>query len=164
MRSSIVATWILLAVGSCALPSASSDRHATQPASSNDVADDPRNQDGSATLPPSPPPPIPAAFAADLAADSTAAPDQPPDESLTESFALLLSILDPSLLSFDLMGGVFLDPGDGSDLLSLTFDAFLLDSLIPSAGSGFADDFTFLELLCREGDTPDFICRQRFGP
>lgn len=159
MRSVIVAAWILTCVGACALPSASSDRHAAQPESSNDA----RNQDGSATLPPSAPPPIPAAVAADLAADSTPTTDQPPDELLTESFALWLSILDPSLLSFDLMGGVFLDPEDGSDLFSLMFDAFLLDSLIPSIPSSFADDFTFLELLCREGETPDFICRQRYG-
>jgi hypothetical protein len=57
---------------------------------------------------------------------------------------------------------------DADVLVSLLLDDLILDLFAPAPApapgpSPPDDDPTFLELLCRQGDTPDFICRQRYG-
>ncbi len=51
-------------------------------------------------------------------------------------------------------------PADIDVLLSLFADDLVLDLLTPA---DLNYDLSYLERLCREGNTPEFICRQRFG-
>ncbi|RME37546.1 MAG: hypothetical protein D6788_09250 [Planctomycetota bacterium] len=56
-------------------------------------------------------------------------------------------------------------PDPVGELMSVLFDGLVLDVFLPLPGSGAAEDFTFLELLCRDTtDLPDVVCRQRYGP
>ena len=56
------------------------------------------------------------------------------------------------------------EPADAADLVSLFLDYLILDLVSPAGRGGLADDYTYLERLCLEGDEPDFVCRQRYGP
>lgn len=52
--------------------------------------------------------------------------------------------------------------GVGVDVLVSAFlDALFLDLINPA---GPAQSFTYLERLCLEGDEPDLVCRQLYGP
>lgn len=61
-----------------------------------------------------------------------------------------------------------LDPFESADLslsdidllLSLFVDNLVLELVTPA---DLDNDLSLLERLCREGETPDFRCRQRFG-
>lgn len=62
-------------------------------------------------------------------------------------------LLDPFILSM-------FDSTDLPKLLALLLDDLALGLVSPlPSGAGL----TFLERLCRQGDEPDFRCRQRFG-
>ncbi len=63
-------------------------------------------------------------------------------------------VLDP------LVSSAFSDPDFLDDLLSLWADDLVLD-LLGSTGS--PDDFTYLELLCRDLGLPESYCRRRYG-
>jgi len=54
---------------------------------------------------------------------------------------------------------------DADVLVSLLLDDLILDLFAPAPAPAPPPDRdpTFLELLCRDGETPDFICRQRYG-
>jgi len=72
----------------------------------------------------------------------------------------LLDFTSPLL---DPFGFPFFDLADTPDLFSLLLDSLMFDIVLPADRGGLADDYTHLELLCLEGDDPDFICRQRYG-
>ena len=63
-------------------------------------------------------------------------------------------VLDP------LVDSALLDPSFLDDLLALWADGLILDLLGPS---GAPDDFTYLELLCRDLDLPESYCRRLYG-
>lgn len=75
--------------------------------------------------------------------------DAPTDSSLTQL------LLDP-------FTGFLLDAVGIDVLISLLFNDSTVDQLDPS-GPRINDSLTFLERLCREGDSPDFVCRNRYG-
>jgi len=92
---------------------------------------------------------IPAAMAQGQA-QATAEPTAQSD--LDRSNLLRLTSGDPLL---SLLGDLYI-----ADLLSIIVDGHFLDAFAPGEA---APEFTFLELLCRDGDIPDFVCRQRYG-
>lgn len=65
-------------------------------------------------------------------------------------------------LPLDPFTGFLVDAVGIDALLSLLFNDRAIDQLDPS-GPRLNDSLTFLERLCREGDTPDFVCRDRYG-
>ncbi len=69
------------------------------------------------------------------------------------TFATDPTFLDPFHFSED----AFIN---SSFFLSLLLDDVLLGLLDPS---GPSLEMSFLERLCREGDDPDFVCRDRYG-
>lgn len=134
-RASVFAATLII-FGGCGTESLI-DEHAADPPSSAETPIDPPAATPAAATAPSPAPPR--------------APSPP-----LESPGLSSNLLDPFGFSlFDLA----LSP----DLLSQFLDILALDLVIPADRGGLADDPTFLELLCREGDDPDFVCRQRYG-
>ncbi len=90
---------------------------------------------------------IPAAFATDA--------DDPLSGPSTE-----LDALSSAGAFFDPFTFTLLPSADIDILLSLFVDGLVLDLLPPS---DLNNELSFLERLCREGDTPEFLCRQRFG-
>ncbi len=52
--------------------------------------------------------------------------------------------------------------GSTWDLLSLWLDGMTMGLLDPSADTG-GSSYTYLELMCLDGDTPDSVCRSRYG-
>jgi hypothetical protein len=90
---------------------------------------------------------IPAAFATD--------PDDPVSEPSTAVDPLL-----SSLPFFDPFAPTLLPLADIDILLSLFLDGLVLDLLTLA---DLNNELSFLELLCREGDTPEFRCRQLFS-
>jgi len=77
----------------------------------------------------------------------------PPPSSVN----LIVPLFDP--FGFPLLGFT-----DTPDLLSMFSDFLILDLVNPPGRGGLVDDYTYLELLCLEGDDPDFVCRDRYGP
>ncbi len=67
------------------------------------------------------------------------------------------SAIRPALDPFE-SGG--LSASDVDLLLSLMVDNLVLELVTPA---DLDNDLSLLERLCREGETPDFRCRQRFG-
>ncbi len=90
---------------------------------------------------------IPAAFATD------------PDDPVSEPSTTVDPLLSP-LGSFDPLALRLLPLADIDILLSLFVDGLVLDLLTPA---DLNNELSFLELLCREGDTPEFRCRQLFS-
>ncbi len=97
----------------------------------------------------------PSAIPAPTLAPSPISPPltSPPSESL-----------DSTSQVFDRPGFPLFEPADAPDLVSLFLDYLILDLVSPAGRGGLADDYTYLELLCLEGDDPDFVCRQLYGP
>ncbi len=77
----------------------------------------------------------------------------PPPSSVN----LIVPLFDP--FGFPLLGFT-----DTPDLLSMFSDFLILDLVNPPGRGGLVDNYTYLELLCLEGNDPDFVCRERYGP
>jgi hypothetical protein len=75
----------------------------------------------------------------------------------SDSVSLIVPLFDP--FGFPLLGLT-----DTPDLLSMFSDFLILDLVNPPGRGGLVDNYTYLELLCLEGNDPDFVCRERYGP
>ena len=118
---------------------ASSDSQSPASSTNEATADDPTPA-GTTVI-------IPAAFATH--------PEDPVSEPSTA-----VDPLSSPLPLFDPFAPTLLPLADIDILLSLFLDGLVLDLLAPA---DLNSEMSYLERLCREGDIPEFICRQRFA-
>ncbi len=72
------------------------------------------------------------------------------------------SVVAPEQVSLTQWDGSFVGDNYVDDLLSLYLEILTINLLTPAPPAEITS-VTTLELLCRDTDIPDFVCRQRYG-